>query len=115
MGQRDVKEQLASAMAKGRLRYVTGKSHRQAGCFPVETDPLVMRDEGIDTVRCVADEKYMSPRPVSSACTLASVRRVTSSMSSGTLEIGAGEGIRTLDPDLGKALPQRQSSALSVT
>ena len=63
-----------------------------------------MRDEGIDTVRCVADEKYMSPRPVSSACTVASVRRVTSSMSSGTLEIGAGEGIRTLDPDLGKVV-----------
>jgi hypothetical protein len=31
------------------------------------------------------------------------------------LSIGAGEGIRTLDPDLGKATPKRQSSVLSAT
>jgi RecA-family ATPase len=47
--QSEVKEQLALAVSRGRLRYLKGYGKQQAGYFPRETDPALMRETGHDT------------------------------------------------------------------
>ena len=46
-----IKNELATAVGKGRLRYIKGSSHQKAGYFPVETDPELLRTIGVDTAR----------------------------------------------------------------
>jgi hypothetical protein len=46
-----IKNELATAVGKGRLRYIKGSSHQKAGYFPIETDPAVLRAIGVDTAR----------------------------------------------------------------
>lgn len=49
--QRQIKDELATALSLGRLRYVSGHGKQHAGYFPMETDPDAMRRFGIDTAR----------------------------------------------------------------
>jgi hypothetical protein len=49
--QKEIKEQLARALGSGRLRYIKGHGKQQAGYFPIETDPVWLRQTGIDTAK----------------------------------------------------------------
>ncbi|HUZ32271.1 MAG TPA: bifunctional DNA primase/polymerase [Xanthobacteraceae bacterium] len=56
--QKQIKDQLATAMGKGRLRYLKGFGKQTAGYYPPETDPEMLRLIGVDTAK---DQKQ---RPV---------------------------------------------------
>ncbi|HVV79326.1 MAG TPA: bifunctional DNA primase/polymerase [Pseudolabrys sp.] len=49
--QNEIKEQLALAVSRARLRYLKGYGKQRAGFYPRETDPAWMRDFGEDTAR----------------------------------------------------------------
>jgi hypothetical protein len=51
--EKEIKDQLASAVPTGRLRYVNGHGKTIAGYYPVETDPDTLRTSGLDTAKPV--------------------------------------------------------------
>jgi hypothetical protein len=49
--EKQIKDELATAVSQGRLRYVSGHGKHKAGYFPKETDPDTLRTLGIDTTK----------------------------------------------------------------
>jgi hypothetical protein len=49
--QKQIKDELATAIGKGRLRYIKGHGKQTAGYYPVETDPEMLRMIGVDAAK----------------------------------------------------------------
>lgn len=48
---KQIKDELATAIGKGRLRYLKGFGKQTAGFYPIETDPETLRLIGVDTAK----------------------------------------------------------------